>query len=57
MCNFTVTIDDESEGTGEFLYAAGQPSSFYGFDTKWILGYSETLKVWLQRFYLNEENS
>ena len=50
-CNFTVTIDDESEGTGEFLYAAGQPSSFYGFDTKWILGYSEDGTLTLQYGY------
>lgn len=39
-CNFTVTIDDEAEGTEEYLYAAGQPGSFYGFETKWILAYS-----------------
>ena len=39
-CNFNVTIDDEAEGTEKYLYAAGQPDSFYGFDTKWILAYS-----------------
>jgi len=40
-CNFTVTIDDEAEATEQYLYAAGQPESFYGFDTKWILAYSD----------------
>lgn len=39
-CNFTVTIDDEAEGTEKYLYADGQPSSFSGFETKWILAYS-----------------
>lgn len=39
-CNFIVTIDDDGDGDGKYLYASGCPSFWYGFDTKIILGYN-----------------
>lgn len=39
-CNFKVVIDDEAEGTEEYLYGAGQPADWDVFKTKMIFGYN-----------------
>lgn len=38
---FNVTLNDEGEGTQEYLYGDGQPNTWYGFETKMIFGFHD----------------